>query len=1255
MGRIYHPITFIAWFLVVLLSLELRGGTTTVELPSGTTILDNWNAGQHVYTVGNTGLAPEKLDELERWLDGHAPNWTVLLMESSAAERYTDVFGTEHRGIEAVENAMGKGLPASTGFGDLKDPETGLANGAFFILFLKDRTFSYYGDQAYQRYRLGAAQWKGNLDRPAIAAMKNGGRIIDAAKDTIQSIDERYRKAVVSEKARALKNLQKAEEGMEQVQSLMAKAGKQFSGHWRNFETPGTGAHGISPLEEWQHDFERLKGYQRDGHTMLQLGGLSLLEKKVKHWREGFERYQRDEPKIEDFQEKVNALDSSNLQQKKDQSLIKAGVERIATLYRNGDPGYLVAMSELEARIASFYRREEAIHSRQKMAGVAGASGVGFLGLMGFMGNRRRRRIKLEAETLLEKRKEEMKEMSDRLFVMMDRAAIVVGPVNELEARGYRGETLSLSREALKKIDEAFVLSSNVKKIIEESESLMEPANPLSKSRNLVSGGRYEEAVDLLDAEVRAESQAVPDMDERARPGEKSDEVFAMPLDEWKGRTTDALDDAESCLNEVDDAWTSIVARKDKLKTSIQTIEQERGIEGDEWLQCEEIFDSWVPAMKSALLAGSELGRTDPVSALRGPLGEGGRMTGEAIQLLRVVLKFKKEHWRTLEEGEATLDSRGRATVWVDRRLEDLSALCDEIAREGGEAAVAVQIDRLENDLTRFVERMKSSVSLAARAEDESVPAIKSATTAIERGRRELASALGLNDSELLVEEGCNPSIYLQEAKLQCDGALAALDLGEAVSAEGFLDEVTALVARALTFVEDSKRAHAGYPEASEELWKRRGSLEDLVKRAAKHVESMRARYCPSALFLEVGGESEDSYAGAPVLLEGFLVEIVKCLDRAKGALAKGRLLESWSLIEEGRSLAGAGEGLSEDVGARLAELGELEVSNREALQARVREKEDLDQGIRDRRVMKGSVVAFGYLGVKIRQATELVNSPEGRIDPYLSGEVLDEIQRRIPAMRAAISDDLKEYANAERLLETVKVALQSAEGLCETTRMDRIPDSRLTTEARRKIESHKNEWEEAGEALKIDHGDWRELQERLRTIHLGLSEAVMSLQKDLELARQAVRFLQTGAGDVQRAWGWSGNFGVRINGRPGGDALDRANQMMLQGSYQAAMEWAGRAQAEARSAIASAEAEESARALAEERRRARRAREAERSRMRNQSFGSLGGSAGSSRSSSSFGSRSSSRSSSPSSRSRGSSVGRSSFSSGSGVGRSGW
>lgn len=105
--------------------------------------------------------------------------------------------------MDAVEFALGQSLPNKTAFGGLKHPETGEANGAYFLLFLQERKLSYFGSEVYDQRNLGEKRWKGNLDGPAIRAMRSGGRFLDAAKDTIINIDHQLiRKLSVAKRDR---------------------------------------------------------------------------------------------------------------------------------------------------------------------------------------------------------------------------------------------------------------------------------------------------------------------------------------------------------------------------------------------------------------------------------------------------------------------------------------------------------------------------------------------------------------------------------------------------------------------------------------------------------------------------------------------------------------------------------------------------------------------------------------------------------------------------------------------------------------------------------------------------------------------------------------------------------------------------------------------------------------------------------------------------------------------------------------------
>ena len=74
---------------------------------------------------------PEEAEYRSRaraWLDANAPNWTIVLVESVVGERYSDAEGQSYTGLDAVDNALGRGLPNRTGFGQLVDSRTGEAN-----------------------------------------------------------------------------------------------------------------------------------------------------------------------------------------------------------------------------------------------------------------------------------------------------------------------------------------------------------------------------------------------------------------------------------------------------------------------------------------------------------------------------------------------------------------------------------------------------------------------------------------------------------------------------------------------------------------------------------------------------------------------------------------------------------------------------------------------------------------------------------------------------------------------------------------------------------------------------------------------------------------------------------------------------------------------------------------------------------------------------------------------------------------------
>jgi hypothetical protein len=1226
-----------ASFFLALTVSQLHGSETARQLESSVSLVKEWKADQHLYLDGDITLTPAELSELEKWLDQNASNWTILLAENSRDERYRSAFGKNLRDLDAVEEALTNGLQAKTGFGDLRDPKTNLPNGAVFILFLNERKFSYFGSEHYSRNGAPPNRFPGTLDIEARNAMKNGGRISDAVKGTVTLIDKTVRNTLTKREEDRLSRIKQARQEVAQLQERLVAISEKHASIASDLKEGG-GDINRFPLSELKAQLNSLQ--ERPGTY-----DPDIVRRNLDRWEGLLDQYRADAGELDKLDEQLGKFSAASPGGKRALASARSQLAAAREDYQVGNFSYKQALTNSRNTASMVaYEDHAARRSAEKRAlavKVGGATGVGGLCLLGVVGNRRRRRIKAEAGKLLASRKLEMKETEDRLFQLMDRSAVIVGPFDELEIRGYTGETLKLSKQALRNIDEAFVLSSNVQKIIEEGESLIEPDNPFSRSRNVVSSGRYEQAVDLLDAELNLGRKDVPKLRERTRPGEEVDETLSVPIDEWEDRTTRALDAAGKCLDRVENSWSTIVARSETLGQNISALTARRDeMQVDEWLRCELLFEDWLPVISERAERAAKTGKSDPVLALDGDMNEGDRMAHEAKSLLDLLAEFRSKHWEGLEKNETTLDQHHRATAWIDMALADLGNECDRIATDSPDGAVSGRIGALDFELNALAKRIEHGAKLIVRADKKAQPGIEAATKMIEKARREIAKSLKLQPTEILTEAEDNPSEFLIKAQQQQDASLAALDLGDIAGAEGFLDEVDSLTAHAAELVSRSRRVLSGYDDTSEQLWETRGTLEERGNRLENEVEAMRLRYGPRALFLDPEAAESGTFANAPQQLEGALKEITSRLDRAKTCFNAGNLLEAWDLLDEGKHLADEGRNLCENVSKRSKKLAYMEEENAAKHESHSRAEADLRGPVSDRRVTLESIKLFELIGNGLEEAGSGIEVEDGRQDPFLVEDQLEKLSERLPILRKAIAEDLEQHARALQLIDTVSRNQQEAAALWQTAESDRIPNSPKTNESMSLVEECHAKLEESRRDLEKDHADWREIQNDLRAIHLKISEAVIDLKHELKLAREAVRALEAATREVRKADRWSGSYGIRITGNYGGRSLAAANDVMQHGLYQEALSMAGQARTRARSAIAHAEAREAAKRRAEEAARQRRQQDATRS-----SFGS-----------SNLGSRSSRGSGFSSSSSRGrSTMGRSSVSSGSRAGRSGW
>ncbi|WP_411845268.1 hypothetical protein AAFN60_15985 [Roseibacillus persicicus] len=1247
--------------LILLMGLPLLSASeTALPLPRGTALVEQWAPDQHLYVKGEVNLSEAELASLEKWLDQNGQNWVILLMESARGERYRS-----KTGIDAVEQALESDLLGKTGFGSLRDQSTGERNGVFFVIYLAERKFSYFGGDQYEKRGLGGNRWSGRLDAAAISAMRNGGRIADAVRDTVTSIEGRLQSRLQQEKRMAAAAAEEAKVRRQAVEATIARAEqnlKQVERELERFRKESTLQEGDLARKEtgiWRAQLQQARTFLTRGNVESARYQALSTEDEMRKFRLLLQDYNEAPREMERLEQKLKELEihSENDRGLSSREGLFAELKAAEEVHRKGESAYRTLLDRAQegaerlvrqdsdfrlVRERTLARAAEMKQQREVLTGAAGAGVGGLLLVGGVAGNRRRRKIKERAEALLQKRRDEMGEVSDQLMEMLDWAALVVGPADQLDARGYRGDTLARSQQGLAAVDRAFVISSYVQDLIEQGARLIEPRSPLSGARNLVSRGGYEKAIELLDSEVVCDPSSPPPLPgaPEERLGAAISQDFSLELPQWQERLQAALQEGREALQEVDDAWTSIVSRREKLALEIVRLERLEGTiddwESDGWLLLDNLFSKWIPVMESELEEGTELADGDPVAALRGPIAVGERMVSEASALIAGVVAFREQCWEQVKRDERDLAHLGRQTAWVEREMDLLSERAEALCFAGMQQSAGDSISSFVESLMAFAERVEQSLAEGRRAEKEIKPALDAAATQVRQARSSLGQRLGVAADRVLSESPeRNPDTHLAEGRAQREAALAALDAGEPGAAEAFLDQAAGFLASTRELVTDSEESFRVFEQQHRELKANHEFTANHEREIAALVESLRVDFSSSALLVDLSGGEDASYADAPVVLKRRAQRVAEILEEASACHRSARLLESRHLLREGRAVVASRETLCSEVKERKSALAALSDENELLLEKLLRTCKDLEVPVSDRRVMAATVALFVEAEAQRDQARSAVEATGKDNNPFAAADSLLQLSERLIVVRGEVDNDLVIYDNTVATLRQARSAEEETQRLVHAAQTDGVTDSNRLQKAMGHVEKITSQLAKADAELQGTHGDWRAVNKELAGIREELAEASMVIREELQLAREAMTRISQAEGALRSAVHWKGRYGVRVSGTPGLMAIESANRAIVRGEYHDCIRHAGFAIVEARRAIAAAEAEEARR-----RRRAQAAAAAQRAAARRSRISS----------SSSFG-----RSSSFGSSSRSSSVGRSSFSSSSRVGRSGW
>ncbi|MFT5466475.1 MAG: putative membrane protein YgcG [Verrucomicrobiales bacterium] len=1269
--------TFAALALVLFGMSLAHAADEPVRLQRATDIVEKWSPGQHLYIRGNLNVSASQLAELERWLDANGKNWIVLLVEHARLEKAQSA-GRSYSGVEAVETAANVKIRNETEFGNLKDARTGETNGAVFILFLQEREFSYGGGAVHEVRGLSGDDWAGDLDRPAYRAMSRGGRIVEAVKGTVTEVDRRLTRQFELDQQRRQAEIAAAKQLEADAQRLYGEASSALDRlEAKVADFPVKDGDLGSP------DFAGLRQQLLNSQTRLKNGDAKAAVRDaavvrdfcrahttaLQLYGEFAERSRRIEAELEGLDRAESPWATERIDLAYDQ-LAKATAEhaRGNSAYeahlRSSAEAIATAKTAIrqakEAARAAIVHRDRLRMEQERRARVLKWAffWIGILVLLALiviaiLMNRARRDLKKRAIELYRNWKLGAEEQTNGLFELLDRSSIVVGSAAKLEERGYTGETLKISREVIEDVDELFIMSSCVERVLTQVYELVFPGFGFARLANLFLQSRYREAIHLLEREpirFRPEDGIEPiireELGEKERPLGSVDvhKPFELSFLDLIAACNQHADRAKAGLDTVEFSWAGIANQLEELSENFaKALSHEPALqklaEQDGFLRLTPVFAALLPAVRALLDEAQTQAVGDPVGAMRGPMMIARRQLDDASGLATVVLDAREERFDGMRAATAELRQLSRKTDWVLGAIGEISDQADAVALAAVERDIEADIAEIETELRQLDHRISDAVRLAKRARETSAELIKSSVKAVAGARRSFGSGLKLKPTMILRELGLDPDEWIGEAKRQHAAAEVALDRGGVLAADAALGAVDELTTNVSSLIEASRSSYDNHAKFSDERGVEDEEVVGLAGERSELLDSLQSRYLGSALWFDREDETS-TIADNVDHARNDLREARDLVEAAHDERKSAGLLAAAANLEMAADLQLRARQLLEEIVDHAARLQKVGDENRRALIGLGDRVKSMRSSVEDRRTLHPTIASFNDAESGLKSIGE--SNKAEVLDPFVIADQLADMTKILDSLMDRVKADWRLHDEFVRSLESAKSQLAWANDQRRLTATDNIPDSREIVSLNDEVGLLDRDLKKLVAEGNQAHQDWQALDSEADRIAAAAGRAATALRGELEKAQATIRAISLATALSREAAAWTGSYGVRISGRPGLQPLDQARELLLGGRYLQARRFAESAGGLAQQAIAAAVAEVARRRRAEEARLAEQRRKAAaRRRKRMSTFSSSSTSFGGSRSGG-FGSSSSS-------------MGRSSHGGGSGMGRSGW
>ncbi len=1244
-----------------------------LRVNAGTDVVDRWQAQQHLYVKGDVAVGAEQQDQLEAWLDQNAQNWTVVLLESGQGERYTDPEGRQYTGLDAVEQCLGKGLANRTGFGQLTDPRTGERNGAFFMLFLKDRKFSYYASDAMDRRGLGEDHWQGNLDQAAVAAMRSGGRVADAVKDTITLVETRLTRRIEAEKAEARR---REESARLELQKTVDRARLGLRSAAESVERLGLSvseaqeAHPEVRGDILRPDLDRMRAdlagaaAALDGGNAPAAGALAEeVRGRAEKARKAIEDHRLAGQELTDLGARLDSLAGrpyahAAVPDIDEARTVLAGAREV---HGQGDSTYVVRMQDLRTRMGRVEARIAAAafaaNQRRFLVRLAGGTGLATVLLVGLSLNLRRRRSRREALAMIDTWSKAINEKTLALFDLLNQTHDVLGSSSDEVATRHTGRTLDLARQVVEDVDEMVIMSACASRVLETARLLARPDRLARQFVNVFAVRHYraalrrlrddpvvfspDEGLEFIIRGPRTQRETLLGPVESYQPFTMTFQELIDAFNQRAGRAVAGIGQVDGSVNHLADVQK---ASTDRIR-EVSLLEPElRTAAGPSTsFTAGLVFSDLLPAAQRDHADAAKLAVRDPVGTLETLAASAKSKAEDGLAIARLAADFHAGLRQQMASAAQVLAEASVDAGWMAVSVETLSDRLDQVTRQALKESQASQIAVLAADLRTLVDRAERVVQIDKARREVAIRSIDEALASIAQARQDLGQAGGLAADAVLHEQGSDPDDRVDKARSQVAAVKAALERGDVETADQGLAEVADLTQEIAGVLKATREAFGAHDATAAACRKGLAEITAQVPRHRRVLEDIEKGYAASVLLL---GEGDPTHPRVNDTIQDNLDEVTdhltetgRMLDLSEARHRSGGFLDAAATLARAAARHEQATFRLQEIMEKQQRLAATEMANarqRDALEHQVGE---LQTSVEDSRTTEPTAAAFDQARQRLGAAVRLMQASPA--NPFAAAAELQAAGQMLASVEDQVRCDWAIRSEAERRISEAASQLEAAQRMAHQAQTDHLADSAALQQAYRDGEILAERLRRRQTDLGTPHGRWAEVRQEADEVFSGAGRLAAILHGELEAGQAAAAALATAAQVVGQMSAWRGGLGVTLFGSPASRTLDQARALLASGSYVEALRLSESARREARAAIAEAAAEQRRRLLAEQERleRERRSRlEEERRRHDAWSHSGIG--------SSGFG---------RSTFSSGSGVSHSSFSRGSGVSRSGW